>query len=170
MHTSGAIMAIDAYLKLGEIKGESSDEKHKDWIECESVHWGLVQPRSATASTSGGHTAERVELSEIEFSKICDIASPILAQMCAQGKTIPKATFEFFRADGDGSRVKYYEVELENVLVGEIHQAVAPGVGMIDNVALKFSKVKWKYTQQKIAGGAGGNTAGGWNLTTNTVA
>lgn len=163
-------MAIDVYLQLGDIKGESTDNDHKGWIECESVHWGLMQPRSATASTSGGHTAERAELSEIEFSKVCDIASPILAQMCAQGKTISKAKFEFFRADGDGSRVKYYEVEMENVLVGEIRQAVSPGVGMVDHIALKFSKVKWKYTQQKIAGGAGGNTAGGWNLATNMVA
>jgi type VI secretion system secreted protein Hcp len=37
-------------------------------------------------------------------------------------------------------------------------------------VSLKFSKVKWKYTQQKIAGGVGGSTVGGWDLATNEVA
>jgi len=54
------------------------------------------------------------------FHKIADMASPILMQTCATGKTIPKAKFEFMRADGDGKPVKYFEVELENVLVGQI--------------------------------------------------
>jgi type VI secretion system secreted protein Hcp len=162
-------MAIDAYLQIDGIKGESSDDQHKGWIECESVNWSLHQPKSATASTGGGHTAERVELSDVAFHKIADLASPILAQHCAMGKTIPKAKFEFFRADGDGKRVKYYEVELENVLVAHVAQGVAGG-GMTENVGLKFSKVRWRYTQQRIAGGSGGNTAGGWDLATNRIA
>jgi type VI secretion system secreted protein Hcp len=37
------------------------------------------------------------------------------------------------------------------------------------DVGLKFSKIKWKYTQQKVSGGAGGNTAGGWDLAANKV-
>lgn len=48
-------MAIDVYLQIDGIKGESQDDKHKDWIEVTGVHWGIFQPRSATASTAGGH-------------------------------------------------------------------------------------------------------------------
>ena len=48
-------MAIDVYLQIDGIKGESQDDRHKDWIECTSVNWGVSQPRSATASTGGGH-------------------------------------------------------------------------------------------------------------------
>lgn len=162
-------MAIDVYLQIDGIKGESGDDQHKGWIECESVNWSLTQPRSATASTSGGHTAERAELSDVTLHKMADLASPILAQTCAMGKTIPKAKFEFFRADGDGKRVKYYEVELENVIVAHVAQGVAAG-GMTESIGLKFAKVKWRYTQQRIVGGAGGNTAGGWDLATNRVA
>jgi len=110
-------MAIDVYLQIDGIKGESQDDKHKDWIECTSVNWGLVQPRSATASTGGGHTAERVDLEEVTFRKLADLSSPILMQTCAQGKTIPKAKFEFMRADGNGTPIKYFEIELENVLI-----------------------------------------------------
>lgn len=51
-------MAIGVYLQIDGIKGESQDSAHKDWIECTSVHWGILQPKSATASTGGGHTAE----------------------------------------------------------------------------------------------------------------
>ncbi len=104
-------MAIDVYLQIDGIKGESQDDKHKDWIECASVNWGLIQPRSATASTGGGHTAERVEIQEITFSKMADLSSPILMQTCAMGKTIPKAKFELMRADGNGVPIKYFEIE-----------------------------------------------------------
>jgi len=38
-----------------------------------------------------------------------------------------------------------------------------------EHFQLKFAKVTWKYTQQKISGGAGGSTAGGWDLSANKV-
>jgi type VI secretion system secreted protein Hcp len=162
-------MAIDVYLYIDGIKGESNDDRHKDWIECRSVSFGVEQPKSATASTSGGHTAERCEHRDIVLSKLADLASPILLQTCSAGRTIPKAKFEFMRADAQGERVKYYEIEIENVLIGAVSPAVEEGDILSEEVALKFSKIKWKYTQQKISGGAGGNTSGGWDLSTNRI-
>ena len=163
-------MAIDVYLQIDGIKGESMDDKHKDWIECTSVNWGVSQPRSATASTGGGHTAERCVHEEVEFTKLADLASPILLQTCSAGKTIPKAKLEFMRADGQGDRIKYFEIELENVLIGSVMPRVEEGAIIQEVVGLKFSKIKWKYTQQKVTGGAGGNTSGGWDLATNKIA
>jgi type VI secretion system secreted protein Hcp len=163
-------MAIDAYLQIDGIKGESQDSSHVGWIEITSAQWGVVQPKSATASTSGGHTAERAELRSIALTKLVDLSSPLFMQTCSAGKTLPKAKLEFMRADSDGKPVKYYEVELENVLIGSVDQAVHEGGLMHDQISLKFSKVKWKYTQQKISGGAGGNTAGGWDLASNRIA
>ena len=163
-------MAIDVYLQIDGIKGESADERHRDWIECQSVAWSVSQPRSATASTGGGHTAERCEHSEISVSKLADLSSPILLQLCSSGKTIPRARLEFMRADGQGERIKYFEIELENVLIGAVSPAVGEGDFLSESVGLKYSKVKWKYTQQKVSGGAGGNTSGGWDLASNKQA
>lgn len=163
-------MAIDVYLQIDGIKGESQDDKHKDWIECGSVNWGIIQPRSATASTGGGHTAERAELQEVTLSKVVDLSSPILMQYCAMGKTMPKAKFEFMRADGQGVPIKYFEIELENVLIGAIHPGIEAGSFLGEHVSLKFSKIMWRYTQQKIGGGVGGSTVGGWDCAANKVA
>jgi type VI secretion system secreted protein Hcp len=162
-------VAIDVYLQIDGIKGESQDAKHRDWIECTSVHWGILQPRSATASTGGGHTAERAELKEISFTKIADLASPILMQNCAIGKTIPKAKFDFMRADSNGEPICYFQIELENILIGGIAPSIEPGTILDEHVSLKFSKVKWRYTQQKIGGGGGGSTVGGWDLAANRI-
>jgi type VI secretion system secreted protein Hcp len=162
-------MAIDVYLYIEGIKGESADDRHKDWIECKSVNWGVEQPKSATASTGGGHTAERCEHRDIVISKLPDLSSPILLQTCSAGKTIPKAKFEFMRADAQGERVKYFEIEIDNVLIGQVTPSVEEGDILAEQVGFKFSKVRWKYTQQRISGGAGGNTSGGWDLSSNRV-
>jgi type VI secretion system secreted protein Hcp len=101
----------------------------------------------------------------LSLSKLADLASPILMQHCSMGKTIPKARLEFMRADGDGKPVKYYQVDLENVMLSHMDQVMCDGGGMLqDEIGLCFSKVTWKYTQQKIGGGGGGSTAGGWDL------
>jgi type VI secretion system secreted protein Hcp len=162
-------MAIDVYLTIDGIKGESADDRHKDWIECKSVSWGVEQPKSATSSTGGGHTAERCEHQDIVITKLADLSSPLLLQNCAAGRTIPKAKFEFMRADAQGERVKYYEIEIENVLIGAVSPAVEEGDILTESVALKFSKIRWRYTQQKVTGGSGGNTSGGWDLSANRI-
>jgi type VI secretion system secreted protein Hcp len=60
---------------------------------------------------------------------------------------------------------------LTNVLIG----MVKPHMGgdesyLSETVNLKYSKINWTYTQQKIGGGAGGSTVGGWDLATNKIA
>lgn len=163
-------MAADYYLQLDGIKGESADARHVGWIECMSVNWSISQPKSATASTSGGHTAERAELGDICISKLIDVASPMLAQLCACGRTIPKAKLEMQRADGNGEPIKYFEVELDNVIIAHLAPAFNGADIATERLGLKFSRVRWRYTQQRIGGGTSGNTAGGWDLATNRIA
>jgi len=43
-------MATDTFLKLGDVKGESTDDKHRDEIEVLAFSWGMNQP----GSMSGG--------------------------------------------------------------------------------------------------------------------
>ena len=53
----------DIYLKFDggdtKIEGESRDEAHPKWLEALSWTHSIRQPKSATSSTSGVHTAER---------------------------------------------------------------------------------------------------------------
>lgn len=156
-------MAIDAYLHIEGIKGESADSKHQGWIEVSNVQWGIHQPRSSSVSTAGGHTIGQAQLSELTFKKLADLSSPGLQQHCAMGKTLPKAKFEFMRADGNGEPVKYYEVELENVMISRVMPSSGEGGIITESCALAYSKIKWKYTQQSIKGGASGGTVGGWD-------
>jgi type VI secretion system secreted protein Hcp len=159
----------DIYIKFGQpdIKGESLDKDHKDWLEVETWTHEIRQPKSATASTSGGHTAERCEHDEMVFVKGMDVTSPQLYQAASSGQTFKEITIEFFRADGDGKRVKYLSVDLKNAIISSIAPSV-DGQGLPrETFKLKYAAVQWKYTQQASEGGAQGNSAGAWSLTKN---
>jgi type VI secretion system secreted protein Hcp len=160
-------MALDAYLQIEGIKGESTDSAHKDWIEIFNVAWSIHQPRATSTSTAGGLTTGRAELSNLAFSKLADLSSPILQQHCAMGKTIPKAKFEFMRADGDGKPICYYTVELENVMISGVNPTSGDGGTITEQLFFAYSKMKWAYTKQGVRGGSEGKTAGGWDCAAN---
>jgi len=159
----------DIYIKFGnpEIKGESQDKEHKDWIEVNSWRHSIVQPRSATASTAGGHTAERCEHGEMVFQKDMDVVSPLLYQHASGGSTFDEVTVEFYRADGEGKRVRYLEIKLKYVLIASVTPSVVSEGVPSESFSLKYAAVQWKYTQQKIGGNQGGNSQGAWSLTKN---
>lgn len=162
-------MASDAYLQIEGIKGESDDEKHRSWIEVSNVLYAVHQPRADVTSTAGGLTSGRVDLYPISFKKLADVASPILLQTCATGKTIPKALFEFMRADGDGKPIPYFRIELENLMIASVTPDSGAGGIINERVQLAFAKIKWNYIRQSIRGGAQGNTSGGWDCSANKV-
>lgn len=159
----------DAYLQIDGIKGESTDQKHNEWIEVSNVLYSIHQPRAEVVSTGGGHTSGRADLLPITFKKLTDIASPVLLQTCAAGKTIPKATFEFMRADSNGNPIPYFRIELENLLIASITPDSGDGGIITERVQLAYSKIQWKYVRQSIRGGTQGNSTGGWNCSTNRV-
>ena len=163
-------MAFDAFLKIDGIPGESSDAKHSEWIEITSFSHSMDQPASATASSAGGATAERVNHSTFNFTHLLDKASPKLYEAVCTGKHIKSITLELCRSGGD--KMKYMEIKLEQVLVSSIAPTGSADTDFPrETVKLSYGKIKWTYTQQKRADGAGGgNVSAGWDLTANKVA
>jgi type VI secretion system secreted protein Hcp len=159
----------DIYLKFGNpnIKGESADKDHADWIEIDSWSHNIVQPRSATASTAGGHTSERTEHAAMHFTKDMDVVSPLLYQHASGGTTFDEVTVDFMRADGEGNRVKYLEIKLKHVLISQVSPSVEAEGLPKETFDLKYAAVQWTYTQQKIGGNQGGVSQGSWSLTKN---
>ena len=164
-------MAFDSFIKIDGIPGESLDDKHKDWIEVLSFDHMMDQPASATASSAGGATAERVNHGTFNFVHNLDKASPKLYEACCTGKHIKEVTFELCRAGGD--KLKYMEIKLEQVLVSKVANAgssTGEGGFPSESVSLSYGKIKWTYTQQKRQDGTGGgNVNAGWDLTANKV-
>ena len=157
------------YLKLSgpDLKGESADKDHDQWIEITSWNHSISQPKSGSASTSGGHTAERTEHGDMELVKDLDSSSPLLYQAVSGGTTFQTAQIEFFRDAGDGKRVKYLEIQLKNVMIARVAPKIDGTALPTETLSLKYAAVQWKYQKQNIDGGQGGVTQGAWSLTKN---
>jgi type VI secretion system secreted protein Hcp len=161
-------MAFDCFLKVSGIPGESTDDKHSDWIEVLDFGWRVSQPASGSASSGGGASAERADFGDFTISKTLDKASPKLMLACADGTHIDEITLELCRAGGD--KLKYMEYKLTDAMV----TSVEPG-GMaqadtlpVERISFNFGKIELTYTHQDRAGGRGkGNVAAGWDLRKN---
>ena len=81
-------MAFDSFIKIDGIPGESTDEKHKEWIEILSFDHHIEQPASSTASSVGGATAERVNHGTFNIVHQLDKATPKLLEACCTGKAL----------------------------------------------------------------------------------
>jgi type VI secretion system secreted protein Hcp len=149
-----------------KIDGESRDSAHQGWLEIDSWAHSIRQPSSATASTSGGHTAERCEHGEMVFSKELDLTSPSLWQACSQGEVFKKVTIEFFRASNT-TPIKYLEIVLNNAMIGSVAPSIV-GEGLpSETFTLKYASVGWTYTKQDLDHNVAGNNPKMWSLSQN---
>ena len=142
-------MAASIFARIGTIKGESRDAKHKDEIEVLSWSWGVSQ--SGTMSHGGGGGAGKASFHDFNFTHHVDRASPALMRACATGEHIKDATITVRKA-GKGQQ-EYLVIKMTDVLVTSVSMSVgAEGDATVEGVALTFAKVDLEYKPQKADG------------------
>jgi len=174
---------IYVVFKNGDIKGETRDAKHSADKAIEVSSWSHViqQPKSATASTAGGHTAERTEHGEMIFTKDIDAASTKLWQAASAGTVYKDVEIYFYRALGGSDttqtgnkRVNYLKIQLKNVIVSKVTANIGDNDGNeipTETFGLRYSAVQWTYNDSPLDGASQKNTnvSGMWNLAKNEV-
>jgi type VI secretion system secreted protein Hcp len=81
-------MTSEIFAKLGDIKGESIDDKHKDEIEVLSFSWEVTNPGSVISIGRGG--VGKATFQDLTIVHHIDKASPLLMKACATGATLRK--------------------------------------------------------------------------------
>ena len=141
-------MASDIFAKLGDIKGESLDDKHKDQIELLSWSWGIAN--SASASTGSGGGAGRASFHDLSFTHKIDKASPSLLRGCATGQHLKEATITRRKA-GKGQQ-EFLVIKMNDVIITSVAEADQGGANQVETVTLSFAKVDVEYRPQKADG------------------
>ena len=154
-------MASDFYLKLDGIDGESRDKIHPNEIELESWQFGVSNDGSRHGLSGGGTGKAHVQ--DITFSKYADKASPNLFGFCVNHKDIPNAVISCYKAAGD-QRVKYLEIELEEVLISSYQESAGSGGIPMESGSLNFAKIAYIYTMQATDQAAGGPVTWEWSV------
>jgi type VI secretion system secreted protein Hcp len=171
---------IYVIFKNSDIKGETRDAKHSadKAIEVSSWSHSITQPKSATSSTSGGHTAERTEHGEMIFKKDIDAASTKLWQAASAGTVVKDVEIYFYRALGGSDttqtgnkRVNYLKVQLKNAVVSHVTTSVDSQGIPSEEFGLSYSAVQWTYNDSPLDGANQKtvNVSGMWNLAKNEV-
>jgi type VI secretion system secreted protein Hcp len=141
-------MATDIFAKIGSIKGESTDAKHKDEIEVLSFSWGVSA--AAPPASGGGGGAGKATFQDLLIEHGIDRASPALFQACATGQHIRDATITHRRA-GKGQQ-EFLIVKLSDVTVSSVNHSGTEQTPYTETVTLKFAKVDFAYRPQRPDG------------------
>lgn len=140
-------MAADIFAKIGDIKGESLDDKHKDEIEVLSFSWGVT---NAQVIAGGGGAAGKATFQDLTFVHTLDKASPNLLKACATGTHIKDAVITHRKA-GKGQQ-EYLVVKLNDVIITSVTHGGSGGQPISENVTLAFAKIDLQYKPQKADG------------------
>ena len=141
-------MASDIFAKIGDIKGESFDDKHKDEIEVLSWSWGITNAAMRAAGTGAG--AGKASFHDLSFTHKIDKASPVLMKSCATGQHMKEATITLRKA-GKGQQ-EFLIIKMNDVLITAVSDADGAEAGPIESVSLAFAKVDVEYRPQKSDG------------------
>lgn len=140
----------DMYIKIGDIKGESQDKDHKDWIDILSVSQSVSRPTDQSAG--GGGRKSVAERSDYIVTKYIDKATPKLAEACCQGTYFPEVNIELTRSGGN--KQPYMVYTLKNVVVSSysVSGAADDDTPPTEEIALNYETIEWKYIEMDAAG------------------
>ncbi len=135
-----------AFMKLGDIKGEATDNEHKDWIVIESMSSAIfrdVPDKAKDTKRSRGDTT----LGDVVVVRELDKSSTKLAESTANGFFHEDVEIHFTRSTEDGRDQTYLKYELKNVIVTSysFHGNAAGDPLPTEEVTLGYTEVEWTY-------------------------
>jgi type VI secretion system secreted protein Hcp len=159
-------MAVDLFLKIDGIAGESADAKHKGEIELESFSWGETQSEGAHGGGAGGG-AGKVQVQDLHFVTRVNKASPTLMLACATGKHLKQAVLTARKA-GKGQQ-EFLIFKFTDLLVSS-YQTGGSARGdddPVDQIAFNFARIEMEYKSVNPDGSLGQSAKAGWDLKAN---
>ena len=159
-------MAVDMFLKIATVDGESRDSKHSKEIDVLAWSWGMSN--SGSAHVGGGAGAGKVNVQDVSFTKYVDSASPKLMKACADGSHFADALLTVRKAGG--TPVEYIKIKMSEVFVTAVSTGGSGGEDRLtENVSLNFAKVNVDYTPQDEKGKPGTAIPFGWSIVENAA-
>jgi type VI secretion system secreted protein Hcp len=160
------MMAIEIFLKLDGITGESQKSGAEGWIEIFSFSNGASNPSSVAFGTGSG--AGKVDLSSLSLQKQLDKSSPYLFADCCSGTHVASGQMIVREATGGETTQTYFQYDMTEVFIDSISWGGAAGGGKpSESVSLSAKSLQVTYTPQNSDGSLGNKIVKGWNVSTN---
>src|SRR4051794_22346783 len=140
-------MAVDYFLKLDGIQGESLDATHKDEIQILSWSWGGSQTSSVAGT--GGSGAGEVDLSDFSIMTNFDKATPKLFKSLCAGAHIKTGTMTAVKSGAEGK--PYLKVDLTEIFVSSLQISGSSEVPSV-SISFSYNTIKIDYSMQNEQG------------------
>jgi type VI secretion system secreted protein Hcp len=141
--------AVDYFLKIKGIEGESTDAKHKKEIEALSWSWGVTNSGSHASGAGGG--AGKAVMREFNFTMRVSKATPLLVEACYTGNHLPEAVLTVRKAGGQ--QQEYLVIKFADLIVSSYQTGGQQGgVIPVDHISMNFAKIEYSYKPQKKDG------------------
>lgn len=158
-------MAVDMFLKLLPIKGESQDKSHKDEMDVLAWSWGMSQ--SGTTHMGKGSGAGKANFQDLSLTKYVDAASTDLMKYCTKGEHIKQGTLVVRKAGG--GQMEYIVLDMADVLISSISTGGSGGEDRLtENVSLNFGAYNIQYVPQTETGAPDTITDWKWDIAANS--
>jgi type VI secretion system secreted protein Hcp len=157
--------AMDMFLKVDNVPGESLDKSNAGAIDVLAWSWGMSNPGSIV--TGGGSGAGKVNIQDLSLTKYVDKASPLLMLGCSKGTHYPTAVLTLRKAGS--TPVVFMKITMKEVMVTSLSTGGSGGEDRFtENVTLTFAEVLVEYWQQKPDGTVVTTPVSyGWNIAEN---
>lgn len=157
--------AVDYFLKIDGIPGESQDAKHKDEIQIESWSWGESQ--AGSGGYGGGGGAGKVSMQDFHFVMKVNKSSPKLLLACANGEHIKSANLVCRKAGKE--QQEFLKYKFSDLLISSYQTGGSGGSDVIpmDQISFNFAKIEVEYYTQKPDGGVVLGAKAGYDLKQN---
>jgi type VI secretion system secreted protein Hcp len=159
-------MAVDMFIKIDDVEGESQDSKHGKEIDVLAWSWGMSQ--SGTMHAGGGGGGGKVSVQDLSLTKWIDKSSPNLMAYCSSGAQYKEAKLTVRKAGGK-EPLEYLIITMKDVIVTSVSTGGSGGEDRLtENVSLNFAAVLVDYQAQKPDGSKdGGPVKYGWDIAAN---
>lgn len=142
-------MAIDTFLKMGDLKGDSVVKGFEDQIQLLAWSWGMSQ--SGTTHIGSGGGAGKVNVNDLSFTHYVDSSTPKLMLACCKGSHYPEATITMRKAGGDP--LPFLTIKLTDIIVTSVSEGGSAGEeSLTENVTLNFAAFEVSYQAQDNKG------------------
>ena len=157
---------MPCYMKYGDIKGDVTADKYKDWIELHSVQFGVGRALTQGGGSGGNREAGKASVSEVTVSKVCDESSVYLFQEACKGlatdceihlTTVQKDTLQ-----------PYMEYKLTKCMISGFSTS-SGGDRPSESISLNFLKIETAFTPYLATGAAGTPIKAFYDLTSATA-
>ena len=132
------------YIQYGKIKGNVTEQGHKEWVEANSFQWGVGRGIGSPVGKSANRESSAPSVSEVVFTKAMDKSSFAWLQEALTGKGVD-CTIDFCSVDAKELRT-YTQYKLTNCMISG-YSVSSGGDRPSESLSINFTKVEYVFKE-----------------------